>query len=145
MLTRALLIVAAAALAPSLFGFEGDEWAKVGKLKTGTELRVYKRSVSQPVLAQFGDTTDESLIVIVKNKQSSIPKEEIDRIDFRPSGGGKAEITTKNTTVDPPVTPKTPYESRVPGSSSSTSILTAGKPDFEPIYRRTASKSSAPK
>jgi hypothetical protein len=44
----------------------GDEWAKVKALKTGAELRVYKKASTQPISALMVEITDENLIVMIK-------------------------------------------------------------------------------
>ena len=61
-----------------------DPWAKVRALKTGSELRIFQKGAAQPTVAQFGDVGEDALTVIVKNAQTAIPKDSIDRIDFRP-------------------------------------------------------------
>src|SRR3954454_7677160 len=73
------LLVANAALAAE------DAWTKVGELKSGTELRVYKRGVKQPVLPKFDEANPDNLVVATKNEQVAIPKADIDRIDYRPT------------------------------------------------------------
>ena len=55
-----------------------DSWLKVKQLKTGTELRVYKKAAKQPVSALFDEATDTNLIVVIKNEQLAIPKDDID-------------------------------------------------------------------
>src|ERR1017187_10301186 len=82
-----------------------DEWAKVKALKTGAELRVYKKGSVQPVLAQMDELTDENLVVIVKKTQTAIPKDQIDRIDARPTGGSR--VTKETTTKEAPPDPRT--------------------------------------
>ena len=62
-----------------------DPWAKVKDLKTGTELRVYKKGASQPLLVKMDELTDENLVVVNKNAQVAIAKDQIDRVDFRPA------------------------------------------------------------
>jgi hypothetical protein len=109
------------------FGAE-DEWAKVKALKTGAELRVFKKGSTQPVLAQMDELTDDNLIVIVKKTQTAIPKTQIDRIDARPAGASRMtkETTTKETQngADPPST------------TTSTGLSWGDKPGFETVYRR---------
>jgi hypothetical protein len=105
----------------------GDEWTKVRALKTGAELRVYKKGTTQPVLAQMDELTDENLVVIVKKTQTAIPKDQIDRIDARPSGGGATKETTTKQTVDADGKENT---------STSTGYSFGGKPNFETVYRR---------
>src|SRR4051812_27904157 len=109
------LLVAIAALAAE------DAWTKVGELKSGTELRVYKRGVKQPVLAKFDEANTENLVVATKNEQVAIPKAEIDRIDYRPTKTGKVSSETKTTTSVQPSTSSAPvpHNAEVPSSSSS--------------------------
>ena len=106
----------------------GDDWAKVKALKTGAELRVFKKGSTQPVAAQMGDLTDDNLIVIVKKTETAMPKDQIDRIDARPSSASR---TTKETTAKDGVGPD-----GSPTSSVSTNYSTGSKPDFELVYRR---------
>ncbi len=110
----------------TVFGAE-DQWSRVSKLKSGVELRVYKRGVLQPVLAKMGETTDENLVVIVKNEQVAIAKDDIDRIEYRPDQpGGRMVQETKTTAskTDPTST------------SQSSSLVVRSRPDFETIDRR---------
>ena len=104
-----------------------DPWAKLKELKTGTELRVYKKSVAQPLLVQMGELTDDNLVVIDKKEQTAIARDLIERVDYRPSG--KSRVTKETSTKDV-VGPD--------GRSTSTnSGLSIGpKPDFETVYRR---------
>lgn len=116
-----------------------DTWPKVRDLPGGTELRVYKKDARQALNAKFGDATDDTLIVVVKNEEISIPKAQIDRIDYRPQKSGRV-TTTSTTKVDDPNTqaPIGPArDAKVPGTSSSSNMSFGGKPDFETIYRRT--------
>ena len=117
-----------------------DQWVKVRELHGGTELRIYKKNATQPVIAKMADATDNSLIVVVKNEEMSIPKDEIDRIDYRPQKSGHVTTETHTKTDDPntqaPLGPQ--RNARVPGSSSSSIASFGGKPDFETIYRRSA-------
>ena len=106
----------------------GDDWAKVKALKTGAELRVYKKGSTQPVAAQMADLTDDNLIVIIKKTETAIPKDQIDRIDARPPSGSRV---TKETTAKDGFGPD---GSRT--SSESTSFNVGSKPDFELVYRR---------
>lgn len=122
---RTLFLLLLAALAA--FG-AGDDWAKVKALKTGTELRVYKKGSAQPISALMGDLTDENLIVIVKKTETAIPRDQIDRIDARPSGGPRA---TKETTTKDGIGPDGSQTSSV-----STGYSFGSKPDFEMVYRR---------
>ncbi len=122
---RGLLLLMLAGLVA--FGAE-DEWAKVKALKTGADLRVYKKGSTQPVSAQMDELTDVNLVVIVKKTETAIPKEQIDRIDARPSGGNRPvkETTTKETIG----------ADGQPSSGTSTGYSWGNKPGFETVYRR---------
>jgi hypothetical protein len=108
-----------------------DDWAKVKTLKTGAELRVYKKGSKQPISAQLGELTDDSLVVIVKKGETAIPKDQIERVDARPASGSrwtKEKTATKdNVGPDGAVT-----------SSESAGYSIGSKPDFETVYRRSA-------
>jgi hypothetical protein len=123
----------------ALLAFAADNpWAKVKDLKTGTDIRIYKVGAKQPILAKMDELTDESLVVILKNEQTAISKDEIDRIDYRPPQTSRSSRESKTTTELPqPVGPRPTPGTSVPGSSSSTTVSSAAKPDFETIYRRT--------
>ncbi len=97
---RAFLLLLLAGLA----GFAADDWAKVKALKTGSELLVFKKGSTQSISAQFGDLTDDNLIVIVKKTETAIPKDQIDRVDARPPSGSRItrEKTTKETVKSSP-------------------------------------------
>jgi hypothetical protein len=134
----------------ALLAFAADNpWAKVKDLKTGTELRIFKIKAKQPMLAKMDELTDESLVVIVKNEQTAIPKEEIDRIDYRPPQTGsrltKESKTTTTTDLPEPVGPRPTPGASVPGMSSSSGVSVGSKPDFETIYRRSSAPPPAPK
>jgi hypothetical protein len=122
---RAFFLLLFAALAA--FGV-GDDWAKVKTLKTGAELRVYKKGSTLPVSAQMVDLTSDNLIVLVKKTETAIPKDQIDRIDARPPSGNHV---TKETTTKDGIGPD-----GSPTSSVSTGYSIGGKPDFETVYRR---------
>ena len=130
---RGLLLVILAGVAA--FGAE-DEWAKVKGLKTGAEIRVFKKGSMQPLLAQMDELTDENLIVIVKKTQTAIPKEQIDRIDARPIAGSRVtkETTTKETYGDAKAGAQSTPD--VPVTTTSSSVSVGSKPDFETVYRR---------
>jgi hypothetical protein len=121
---RGLLLLMLAGLVA--FGAD-DAWTKVRALKTGAELRVFKKGATQPVLAQMDELTDENLVVIVKKSQMAIPKDQIDRVDARPAGGGAKKETTTKQGVDADGKETT---------STSTGYSFGGKPDFETVYRR---------
>ncbi len=122
----------------ALYG-ASDPWAKVRELKSGTELRIFKKDSKKAVIAKMDEANDEHIVVVIKNEQTAIPKEEIDRVDYRPSESGGRVRSESTTTED--TTPRT--AGRMPGErpglsrSSSSAINVGSKPDFETIYRRT--------
>lgn len=119
-----------------------DPWTKVRAVKSGAELRILKRDSRQPVLAKMDELTENSLVVIVKNEQVAIPKEDIERIDARPPQNGSRvtkETKSSNTESAPrdAASPK-PNRDGGPSSSSSSSVAFGSKPDFETVYTRLA-------
>lgn len=128
--------------------FASDDWNKVKDLPSGSDLKVYARGSAQPKLAKYADTTDSSLIVVVKNEQVAIPKGEIDRIEARPPAKKGGKRVVHETRVDAPAKPSTdagphgptagPQRSvpGTPGYSTTTSISSGDKGEFSTIYRR---------
>lgn len=117
-----------------------DPWAKVQALKSGTEIRVVKRGATQPLTGKFDEATDERLILVVKNEQMAIAKDQIDRLDYRPSGGRRVTVTGKTEQNDPAAA-KEPragmnHEPEGGGMTSSSGVSVGSKPDFEMLYRR---------
>ena len=116
-------------------------WDKLKEVKAGAEIRVVKTTGGAPVLAKLGDVTDESLIVVLKNEQVAIPREQIERVDARPTGGSKVTKETRVTNGlenPPPPKPPTPYDRPGGPSGSSSTGVSFGKAGFEPVYRRPA-------
>ena len=113
-------------------------WTRVKEVKSRAELRIYKKGAREPITATFDDANDERLIVVVKNEQVAIPKEDIDRLDARPAATPRklnVEKTEKVTEPDPVPNPRT--GPAAPGESTSSNVSFGGsKPDFETIYRR---------
>jgi hypothetical protein len=127
----------------TLTAFAADTpWDKVRDLKTGTELRIFKKGSRQPVVGAMDEANDERLVLVIKNEELAIPKDDIDRIDFRPATKSHAVKETRTTQSDSTQTtsvgPQPKGSQPGPTSSTTTSISTASKPDFETIYRRTA-------
>lgn len=121
----------------------GDEWQKVQDLKSGSEIRIYRKGERQPLSAVFSEASAERVVVIVKNAQSAIAKDDIDRLDARPSGKSAPRVTSQTTTknTDPDYTIPPTNGVPVPGSSSSTSYnVGSSKPAFATVYVRPATK-----
>ena len=117
-------------LGTALLAFGADDpWAKLKELKTGAELRVFKKGAAQPLLVQMDELTDDNLVVIAKNQQTAIPRDQIERVDYRPSG--KSRVTKETTSKSDDAVGATR-----PSSSTSTDVSIGSKPDFETIYRR---------
>jgi hypothetical protein len=129
-----LLVAVAAAWAAD------DAWSKVKALKTGTELRVYKKGSTRPILAQMDELTDDNLVVIVKKTETAIARDQIDRIEARAQGGSR--MTTATTTTETVPDAKSASEQAAgrgpdtPATSTSTTVSVGSKPDFELVYRR---------
>ena len=115
-----------------------DTWPKVRELKSGTELRIYKKGIKQPVLATFEDANDESLIVATKKEEIAVPRDQIERLDARPASKGHLTTETRTTEGNGTIGPPTQNERPVPSSNTSSSLSFGSKPDFETIYRATA-------
>jgi len=133
-MTRAFFVglAAIAALAAD------DPWAKVHDLKSGTELRIFKKGSPQPVIAKMDELKEDALLVVVKSEQVAIPKDQIDRVDARPAGK-RVTVNSKTETTEPDTRPAPPgYSSQIPGTSTSSGVSIGSKPDFETIYRRPA-------
>jgi hypothetical protein len=132
---RAILLLLTAAAA---FGAE-DPWMKVRELKSGVELRIYKLNEQAPILAQLDQAGEESLIVITKNAQLSIPKQDIERIDYREA---RSQRRGKGVRVERKVAAKNAEvtNNTIPGATTSvaTGIRFPSRAHFETIYRRTA-------
>jgi len=116
-----LMLAAAAAFAAD------DSWQRVKDLKSGVDLRVFRRGSNQPLLVQMGELIDDNLVVIDKKAQRAIPKEEIDRIDSRPP---------KPTWVKEEKTSNTTNSDGSNSSSYSSGYSKGSRGDFETIFRR---------
>jgi hypothetical protein len=132
--TLVLMVSASLAMAAD------DPWAKLREVKSGGDLRIIRKGSAQPLLAKMDELTDTHLVVVVKNEQTAIPREAIDRVDYRPSG---SRVTKESkTTTSPPGTGGTPgVNAPKPGgssTSSSTNVSIGSRPDFETVYRRPA-------
>jgi hypothetical protein len=118
----------------------GDSWDKVRELKSGAELRIYKKGARQPVLAKLDKATEENLVIVLKDEQTAIEKDDIDRIDARPPQSGSRIVKETKTTTTSPEHTVAPHErarnSPSPGTSTSSSLTIGSRPDFETVYRR---------
>jgi len=116
-----------------------DPWTKVRDLKSSTELRIFKKGGLHPILATMEDSNPDSLIVVVKNQELAIPKDQIDRVDYRPQRvGGRVTKETHDKVEGPDAQTAAQSPNNVPGETVSTSTGYAinSKPDFQTIYHR---------
>jgi hypothetical protein len=128
----------------AVLAFGADNpWEKVKELKSGSELRIWKKGVSTPIEAVYDDLGEEKLLVVVKNEQVAIPRDGIDRIDARASAKTrkpKVESTVTRDINRPERVAAPPRSQREspPGapSSSATSSVSWSNPGFETVYRR---------
>ena len=121
--TILLILAAAAAFAAD------DPWQKVKDLKSGVDIRVFRKGSTQPLLVQMGELTDDNLVVIDKKAERAIPREAIDRIDSRPP---------KATWVKEEKTANTANPDGSNSNSYSSGYSKGSRGDFETIYRRPA-------
>jgi hypothetical protein len=135
MIRNLAILFSAAALAAAA----DDPWDKVKELKSGAEIRIVRKGVAQPLEAKFGDLTDENLVIVLKNEQKAIPRDEIDRLDARPKSGSRVTTETKHTIERPAPAPpqaKPTEKPNIPGSTYSSGVSVGSKPGYETIYRR---------
>ena len=117
-----------------------DPWTKVKELKSGTEIRIVRKGSAQPLEAKLDEARDDAVVVVVKNEQKAIPKEEIDRLDYRPKPGSRVTTETKAGTDAPDTKPAAgmAHGAPVPGQTYSSNVSLGSKPGYETIYRRQA-------
>jgi hypothetical protein len=120
-----LLLLAAASLTFGADTKTDDPWAKVKELKSGSEIRVYKVGVAQPIAAKSGDVTDDRVIVIIKNEETGIRKKEIERIEYHPARTKPVKSETRTQTQD----------ANGPSDSFS-SNLSWGRDGWQTVYQR---------
>ena len=116
-----------------------DAWTKVKELKSGTEIRIYKHGTLKPIEGKLDEARDLDLVVVLKNEEVAVPKEAIDRLDYRPSKpGGRITSESKTKTDNPGAKPPAgmAHGAAVPDTSYSSGLTIGSKPDFETIYRR---------
>ncbi len=128
-----------------------NDWATVRALRGGTEIRIIKKGSPQPIVAKMDEASDENLVVVIKNEQVAIPRDQIDRVDARPAQAGGRTTKETKTTAGPPDGKVAAPPSSVKGpdgpstsTSTSTSITRGSKPDFETVYRRLSGPSARP-
>jgi hypothetical protein len=132
--TLATLISAA-----SLAAAADNPWDKVKELKSGAEIRIVRKGVSQPIEARFDELTEDNVVIVVKNEQKAIPRNDIDRLDARPRSGSRVTTETKTTIDQPGPAPpqgKPTEKPNIPGQTYSSGLSIGGKPAYETIYRR---------
>ena len=121
-----------------------DPWAKVRELKSGTELRIYKRGTAEPVMATMQEATEERVVILLKRELTSVRRVDIDRLDQRPRT--RQRVTTQTSAViraagNPARSEERIGSSATPSSTSTMGTLTINsKPEFETVYRRPPSR-----
>ncbi|MCU1262086.1 MAG: hypothetical protein JWO80_4971 [Bryobacterales bacterium] len=140
---RTLLLLSIAAWAAAA----DDPWAKVRDIKSGSEIRVYKKGSKQPIIGKFDQATEDSVVVMLKKEDTSIVREDVDRIDSRPDQKG-SRVTTNSTTKTDDGSPKLPplgphRNDERPETSTSSGLSVNSRPGFETVYTRPVSASSS--
>jgi hypothetical protein len=134
---RFLFLLLAAAIAAMC---ADDPWTAVTKLKSGTEIRVLKKGSTQAVSGKFDEANDERLLLVVKNEQISIPKEQVDRVDARNAAdSGRVKVDGKTTVEDPQAAKEPAAGMNAPaavGTTTTSAVSIGSKPGFETVYRR---------
>ena len=115
-----------------------DAWTKVRELKSGTELRIFKKGGLHPIIAKMEEANPDSLIIVEKNSETAIPRDQIDRIDYRPAKTSRITKETRDTVQGPDAQTAAESPNNIPHESvsSGTSYVIGGQPDFQTIYRR---------
>ena len=88
---------------------------------------------------EIDEVRDDDIVVVVRNEQIAIPKDQIDRLDVRPSGSRRRNVETKTGSPDNPnAKPPAGMAQGAPAPSGSYSTPTSigGKADYETVYRR---------
>lgn len=118
-----------------------DDWSKVIALKSGAEVRVLRKGKPKPVEGWMDEAREDALILVIRNEQVAIPKEEVERVEARPSKSRvtKTESVDTRPSYEAPATPNRPVRPGGPSGSASSGV-SIGKADFELIYRRKPSK-----
>src|SRR5262245_6661953 len=59
---------------------DADPAEGVKNLKTGSDLRIYRKGAMEPIVAKSVDVTEQKLIVVIKKSETAIGKMDIQRI-----------------------------------------------------------------
>jgi hypothetical protein len=134
-MTKSLLLLLSTA---ALFAAE-DSWNKVKELKSGTEIRIVKKGAAKPIEGKIDEAQDDKIVVVLKNEQVAIAKDDIERLDYRPKG---SRITRNEGAKETPPDATPPvgmdHGANVPGKSYNSGLSIGSKPDYETVYRRPA-------
>ncbi len=138
--SRTVLLVL---LALSTLWAADNPWAKVQDLKHGAELRIYRNGVREPLVAKFDEANDERILIVSKNSQMAVAKEDIDRLEARPSSKAparKSVTETTSKTTEPDYTPHPPGGVPVPSTSYGSTVTwgDGSKAPFQLVYTRPA-------
>src|SRR5689334_6181734 len=102
-----------------------DPWDKVVNLKHGAEIRIYKKGAREPIVAKLDEANAERIVVATKDSQMAVAREDVDRLDARPTPKGPVSKTTATASVkttDPDYTPHPNAGVPVPGTSYGSSL-----------------------
>jgi hypothetical protein len=124
-----------------------ESWVKVRQLGPGTELRVTKIGTRFGIVAKLSEVTEDSVIVITKTEQISVPKEDIATIEYVPATApplqrisrSSSTTTIDNLPIDRDAARQKPGPTRTPGpmgNSSTTYNRSSTKPVYEVIWKR---------
>lgn len=122
-----------------VFGAD-DAWKRVRDLRSGVEVKVLKVGEKNPINARFDEANDERLLLVVKNAQTSIAKEDVLKVEARKQESSvrreqKTTNTDPNQQLSQPRVPN-PGQRATPALQESSSGVTFSKPGFELIYEK---------
>jgi hypothetical protein len=131
---RSLLLLLSAA---ALFAAD-DPWTKVKELKSGTEVRIVKKGAAKPIEGKFDEAQDDKVIVVLKNEQVAIARDDIDRLEYRPKPGSRVTHNEGGKNTPPDSTPPVGmgHGAQVPGKSYNSGVSFGSKPGYETLYQR---------
>jgi hypothetical protein len=132
----AVLFAAAFAAEPE------DDWKKVMALSRGTEVRLTGPGIKSTLEGKVDQVNDEAIVLMLRNEQRSVLKEEIATLDFRNVTATRkltkdSKVSTDDTSANPiPPRQRLPGQSAVPRNmSSTTSVTLPTRAPWEPLYR----------